>query len=269
MLHLNLVSQSLLIVKEYCWILHLKCQDCLLRQSFCYLCQTPWIQVRLNNFLEGIFDLLSIILPGQLFASVKIINNQTMAVSVSLTFNSADQACEKDGIFIPSKSNSTVKVPSECLPLLEASGVMSGSTCIPYKPTSPLLYPPSLIVTGEPEPGCEILPLSRPLKGNPPKKQNYTRDKISSVEECCHNKLVDGKNYNLIGEASEKEMQDYGCNSPCVYNLEGDRQQQFCFRPGKMDSKCLTTSKLSTTNIYDLLKLFLFSTIFNHPVYHN
>ena len=92
-----------------------------------------------------------------------------MAVTVSLRFNSTNQACEKGGTFIPPKSNTTVKVPSECLPLLEASGVMSGSTCIPYKPISPLLYPPSLIVTGEP--GCEILPLSRPLKGNFPKKQ--------------------------------------------------------------------------------------------------
>lgn len=79
-----------------------------------------------------------------------------------------------------------------------------------------------------------------------------------SLGECCHNKLVGGRNYNLIGEATEKELQVYGCNSPCVYNLEGDRQQQFCFRPGTMESKCLTTSKSTTKNGNRSFKLLPF-----------
>lgn len=106
--------------------------------------------------------------------SLKIENELTIAVFITVTLNNTDKACETPGFFLQpnfeSNSSTTKKIESMCLPLLEVSGVVGSVTvCKSYKPTASPAFPLTLIVRtleGGIEGGCEIVALSRPENGN-------------------------------------------------------------------------------------------------------
>ena len=60
--------------------------------------------------------------------------------------------------------------------------------------------------------------------------------------ECCPKKIVGGKTYTHIGKADKSEAMQFECSNPCVYNLEGDDNEEFCFGPGQLESKCIKDS---------------------------
>ena len=60
--------------------------------------------------------------------------------------------------------------------------------------------------------------------------------------ECCPKKIVGGKTYIHIGKADKSEAMQFKCSSPCVYTLEGDNSEKFCFKPGQLESKCVKDS---------------------------
>ena len=60
--------------------------------------------------------------------------------------------------------------------------------------------------------------------------------------ECCPKKIVGGKTYIHIGEADKSEAMQFKCFNPCVYIMEGDENEKFCFKPGQLESKCVSGS---------------------------
>ena len=60
--------------------------------------------------------------------------------------------------------------------------------------------------------------------------------------ECCPKKVVGGKTYIHIGKADKSEAMQFKCSNPCVYTMEGDDNEKFCFKPGQMESKCVKDS---------------------------
>ena len=60
--------------------------------------------------------------------------------------------------------------------------------------------------------------------------------------ECCPKKIVGGKTYNHIGKADKSEAMQFKCSNPCVYTLEGNNNEKFCFKPGQLESKCIKDS---------------------------
>ena len=56
--------------------------------------------------------------------------------------------------------------------------------------------------------------------------------------DCCRWKIVGGKTYMLAGKLDKVKAAQYMCSSPCLYIMDGDDKEKFCFKPGKQESKC-------------------------------
>ena len=64
--------------------------------------------------------------------------------------------------------------------------------------------------------------------------------------ECCAKKIVGGKTYMLASKLDKMEAVQYKCASPCLYTMDGDDEEKFCFKPGKQESKCAINSTHAT-----------------------
>merc|ERR1719369_1236180 len=66
--------------------------------------------------------------------------------------------------------------------------------------------------------------------------------KLSAMDQgCCESKTVGPNTYTLVEDETASEA--WGCNSLCVYKMEGKPDSRFCFRSGDLPVNCIGDSR--------------------------